>query len=476
MSTARTDDIPLDDGTASRLLSTAVANVRRDHPVLWSHVVSDDARLVPQRVLHPVFAGAFDWHSCVHQTWLAVRLLRLRPHLPGADEARRALDGLITAEGCRAEADFFGGPSGAFWERPYGWAWLLALDAELRTWAATPRPPHGQPPPDRPSPDQPPPDRPPHADRPRAPHAGGPPTPPDGDASPASSVQRPAQPSTASSSGPSAVPPHVRSPNPPAAPSDPAAGSGPAAGSPAPPPANPAAPPPAPLPDPTTRRPSAPSALQRQASDQSVCRWAANLRPLSAVLRDRYLEWASAARLPVRAGTHANTAFATGLVLDAAEAVGDGELARVCAEAAARWHLDDRAYGGFEPDAADFLSPALTEADLMRRVLSPGDFPVWFERFLPDLDDARWKSLREPVPVDHPDDPYGSHLAGLALSRACHWRSIADALPPDHRYADLSRAAAAAHREAGLRHVFGHGYYAEHWLGTFAAYLSVGAF
>jgi hypothetical protein len=328
----------LDDSTATRLLRTAIANIQRDHPVHWTHFVEDDSQLVPQRVLHPVFAGSFDWHSCVHQTWLAARLLRLRPWLEGADEARSVLDRLITADGCAVEAAFFASPAGRYWERPYGWAWLLLLDAELRT---------GE------------------------------------------------------------------------------------------------------LP------------------------W--SVAPIASVLRDRYLEWVSAARLPVRTGTHSNTAFATCLVFDAASAVGDVELASACSAAALRWHREDAGYGGFEPDAADFLSPALNTADLMRRALEPADFATWFERFLPSLDDARWKGLREPFPVDDPSDAYGSHLAGLALSRAWNWKAIASALPAEHRNAELAATAASLHREAGWRYVFGHGYMADHWLGTFAAYLDVGA-
>ncbi|WP_433270113.1 DUF2891 family protein [Actinosynnema sp. CS-041913] len=387
MSATRMDDSTVDDDTAARLLSTAVANLRRDYPVHWTHLITADGDLVPQRALHPVFAGSLDWHSCVHQTWLAVRMLRVRPHLACADEARQALDELITPEGCQTEADFFTGPSGGFWERPYGWAWLLVLDAELRTWA-TPS----------------------HADQP-----AGPPTEPQADQQ--------------------TEPQHTGRP----------------------------------VGQPRTAQPRT-----EQPTDPQAERWARHLRPLGTVLRDRYLEWVSCARLPVRAGTHTNTAFATGMVLDAANAVGDAELSRACVEAALRWHRDDRDYGGFEPDAADFLSPALTEADLMRRVLP--DFPSWFEAFLPNLGEARWKVLREPVPIDDPGDPHGSHLAGLALSRAWNWRSIADALPPDHRYADLAHTAASAHEKAGRRYVFGHGYYAEHWLGTFAAYLSLNAF
>jgi Protein of unknown function (DUF2891) len=192
-------------------------------------------------------------------------------------------------------------------------------------------------------------------------------------------------------------------------------------------------------------------------------------------LRRRLLTWLATARLPVRTGTHGNTAFAVGLVLDAARAVGDTELADTCLAAAARWYAADAGYGGFEPGAGDFLSPALTEADLMRRVLDEAAFSRWFDEFLPDLPAPRWAVLREPVEVDDPADPHGSHLAGLALSRAWAWRAVAEALPENHRYQGSCVKAATVHREAGWRYVFGHGYAAEHWLGTFAAYLDLGA-
>ncbi len=338
----------LDDSDAHRLLNTAVANVQRDYPVHWTHFVHSADDLVPQRTRHPVFAGSYDWHSCVHQTWLIVRLLRLRPDLPDAAEAAAVLDRLVTVEGCETEAEFFRGPDGGQWERPYGWAWLLLLDAELRAWAT--------------------------AD-PSA-HAAG---------------------------------------------------------------------------------------------------WSKNLAPLVEALRLRWLGWLGAAGHPIRVGTHPNSAFALGLVLDAARAGQDTELADSCAAAARRWFTDDTRYGGYEPDAADFLSPALIEADLMRRVLPPAEFAAWFDEFLPDLDGPRWARLRQPIPVDDPTDPQGSHLSGLALSRAWCWAAIGAALPAGHRYRDLAADAARLHREAGWRYVFGYGYAAEHWLGTFASYLDLGA-
>lgn len=338
----------LDDSDADRLLGTAVANVQRDYPVHWTHLIRSPEDLVPQRTRHPAFAGSYDWHSCVHQTWLIVRLLRLWPGLPGSSDAAAVLDGLLTTDNCATEADFFRGPDGGHWERPYGWAWLLLLDAELRTWAEGP--------------------------------GGG-----------------------------------------------------------------------------------------------AATAWAGALAPLAAVMRDQWLGWLGGPARPIRIGTHPNTAFALGLVLDAARAVGDGELAEACARTARRWHAGDEGYGGFEPDANDFLSPALVEADLMRRVLDPDEFAGWFDGFLPDLTEPRWTGLRTPVTVDNPADPYGSHLSGLALSRAWCWEAIGAALPDGHRYAALAAAAAGEHRMVGWRYVFGYGYAAEHWLGTFAAYLDLGA-
>ena len=43
----------------------------------------------------------------------------------------------------------------------------------------------------------------------------------------------------------------------------------------------------------------------------------------------------------------------------------------------------------WEPNGNDFLSPSLIEADLMRRVLSAGEFAEWFRRFLPGLEEGK---------------------------------------------------------------------------------------
>ncbi len=102
----------------------------------------DDVR--SPRELHPVFYGSFDWHSCVHGWWQVLRLLRLHPALPAADDIRARAGALFTPEAVAAELAYMRRPGSAGFERPYGWAWLLALDAELARhdapWAGALRP------------------------------------------------------------------------------------------------------------------------------------------------------------------------------------------------------------------------------------------------------------------------------------------------------------------------------------------------
>jgi hypothetical protein len=108
-----------------------------------------------------------------------------------------------------------------------------------------------------------------------------------------------------------------------------------------------------------------------------------------------------------------------------------------------------------EPSGADFLSPTLTEADLMRRVLAPAEFKRWRRRYLPRLP----RSLAKPADPGKWRDAQSIHLDGLNLSRA--WA-----------LAGLGwHAAARAHARAGLARVASGDYLGEHWLASFAVYL-----
>jgi hypothetical protein len=291
---------------ATAFARVALANVQREYPRRLDQLLTAPDSEWRPRALHPAFFGSYDWHSAVHMHWLLARLLRLFPSLEG--EIAPLLDRHLTTHNLAAELAFFRSPGGATFERPYGWAWLLALHAELRD------------------------------------------------------------------------------------------------------------------------------------------RWRNALAPLADELATRFRTYIASLPYPVRAGTHGNTAFACILALE------NGSRSEIEA-AARRWYLADRDYPvAYEPSADDFLSPALVEAVLMKKVLCGQEFDVWLNRFLPDLG-----PLAVPPRVTDHADPKQSHLDGLCLSRA--WCLF-----------ELGKAEEAnRHLEAGMPHVIGGDYAGEHWLASFAA-------
>lgn len=209
--------------------------------------------------------------------------------------------------------------------------------------------------------------------------------------------------------------------------------------------------------------------------DADARRWAGALRPLAEVLRTRFLEWLPAATYPLRMGLHGNSAFGLSLALGFARAAardGRGGLERAIHEAAIRWFEHDEDYPArFEPSGSDFLSPALTEAELMRSILDPEAFVVWLGRFLPAIADGAPPSLLTPAIVSDPADGQGAHLHGLNLSRAWCMRRVAEALPHgDPRVAVLA-AAIERHAAASLAAAVGSHYMVEHWLVAYAMLL-----
>ncbi|MEU7301373.1 DUF2891 domain-containing protein [Streptomyces sp. NPDC007206] len=315
----------------------ALANITREYPNSPAHLMTSPDEEVRPSALHPAFYGSYDWHSSVHMHWLLVRLLRRHgatPALPDTAPVTDVLDRHLTCANIAVEAAYLlGHPS---FERPYGWAWLVALAAECRAYAG-------------------------------------------------------------------------------------------AAGA----------------------------------------RWAEALAPAVAAVDALLTEWLPKATYPVRHGTHPNSAFALGLLLDAAE------LPAATAEAVRRrlltWFADDHdAPAHWEPSGQDFLSPALTEADAMRRVLGGEQFARWLDRFLPALrSGAPCPVLEVPVVSDRADPQIG-HLLGLTLSRAAALRSIAAALPDGPVRTRLAEAA-DAHLAAGLPAVRREDFTTDHWLATFAA-------
>lgn len=198
--------------------------------------------------------------------------------------------------------------------------------------------------------------------------------------------------------------------------------------------------------------------------------WSEHLAPLEQHAAEVLVAWLAQSSLPVRVGTHAQTAFALGLAYDWAVIADHAELKCAIEAAARRFYLADRACPvAYEPSAHDFLSPCLAEADLMRRILPADDFVPWLDGFLISLTDS--SAILQPAVVSDPTDGHIVHLDGLNLSRAWMMRNIAAYLPQQHRLSELLTSSAQRHQSAGLASVVDPHYAGGHWLGTFAIYL-----
>ena len=318
----------LDRATASRFARLTLGHLTREWPYKLDQVLTGPGDLVRPSDLHPIFHGSFDWHSCAHGWWQVMRLARQFPDLPETPAIEALADRMLTPERVGGELAYLDRPMTGGFERPYGWAWLLALHAEL------------------------------------------------------------------------------------------------------------------------ARRPDRP--------------WAAALEPLARAFASRFAGYLPRLVYPVRAGTHANTAFALIHALAWAREH-DPDLAASISARARFWFGADRDCRPWEPSGEDFLSPSLCEAVLMRHALEPAAFGAWFAAFWPDPLGETAACLRQPAAVSDRSDGRLAHLDGLNLSRAWCWRVLAEFV------SDRSAIAAVvdAHLAAALPHL-GDDYMGEHWLATFA--------
>jgi hypothetical protein len=127
--------------TAARFAEIALGHVTREYPHKLDHVMDGPEDVAGPRALHPIFFGSFDWHSCVHGWWLMLRLRRLFPDLPVARRIEALADGMLAPDKVAGELAYLDRAYSGGFERPYGWAWLLALHAETQRhgdapWAA----------------------------------------------------------------------------------------------------------------------------------------------------------------------------------------------------------------------------------------------------------------------------------------------------------------------------------------------------
>ncbi|MBU9518280.1 DUF2891 domain-containing protein [Burkholderia multivorans] len=325
---------------ASKFASLALAHLTREYPNKLTHALAGPQDVQPPRALHPIFYGSYDWHSCVHGYWLVLRVLERHSALPEAARIVDVVDAHFTDANVAGERAYLALPHNSGFERPYGWAWLLALCGQLER-------------------------------------------------------------------------------------------------------------------------------LARQGTVPQAARWAKTMAPLAELFVSRFEAFLPKATYPLRVGTHFNTAFALSLALDFARDTQRDGLAALIVDTAQRWHLNDVACQAWEPSGDEFLSPALMEAELMRRVLPPDAFDGWFARFLPDLARGEPATLFEPATVSDRSDGKIAHLDGLNLSRAWCQRSLARALPEGDARRTKLLDAAERHLASALAHVAGD-YMGEHWLATFA--------
>ncbi len=135
----------LDTSHAAKFAGLTLGHLGREYPYKLDHVLSGPQDAMTPDALHPIFHGSFDWHSCVHGWWQIMRLLRLFPDIPQATAIKERADAMLTPSKVAGELAYLARPLASGFERPYGWAWLLALHDELdqhigREWATAVEP------------------------------------------------------------------------------------------------------------------------------------------------------------------------------------------------------------------------------------------------------------------------------------------------------------------------------------------------
>lgn len=197
-----------------------------------------------------------------------------------------------------------------------------------------------------------------------------------------------------------------------------------------------------------------------------------NLHPLALTIENRYIEFLPKQEFPIRRGVHPNTAFGLSFALDYARIMQRKNLEQLVTELALKYFGKDKnSAARWEPDGDDFLSPSLTEANLMSRILDVKAFIKWFDTFLPGISVGEPSNLLNPVPVSDRSDPKIVHLDGLNLSRAWCMFRIAKTLPDAHPAKGILYQSGIQHANKTLPFIATGNYEGEHWLASFAVYM-----
>lgn len=190
-----------------------------------------------------------------------------------------------------------------------------------------------------------------------------------------------------------------------------------------------------------------------------------NLQPLTDLIVEKYFDFLPKLKYPIRVGEHTNTAFGLTFAWDYAKTVGNSKLQDLIKKRARDFYLKDAHCPlSWEPSGYDFLSPCLQEAAIMKRIMSPAEFRLWFADFLPQLKD---KNFTFPVgEVSDRKDGKLVHLDGVNFSRAWALNRIIKGMP---NYKHLKNIA-NQHINYSLPNIVGDSYEGGHWLGSFAIY------
>jgi hypothetical protein len=202
-----------------------------------------------------------------------------------------------------------------------------------------------------------------------------------------------------------------------------------------------------------------------QSGQAQLLKYGQTLRPLSDLIVEKYKEYLPKLNYPIRNGEHINTAFGLCFAWDYALQSKDTSFQTLIRDKAFSFFRLDNNYPLYlEPSGYDFISPALMEADLMRRLMPEKEYISWLKKFLPELSKKNFK-LKPGVVSDRSDGKL-VHLDGLNFSRA--WCLYQISMISD-KYAHL-RKVADEHMAFSLPSIVDGDYMGEHWLASFAFY------
>jgi hypothetical protein len=120
---------------AKKFAILALNGLHREYPNKITHLLNTPSDVGSPKTLHPAFYGCWDVHSSIHAHWLIVRVICLYPqHHELASKIRHALNLNLTEKNILVELEYFKAPNRQAFERPYGWAWILKLQTEIKAF------------------------------------------------------------------------------------------------------------------------------------------------------------------------------------------------------------------------------------------------------------------------------------------------------------------------------------------------------